>query len=85
MHWSRRHGPCRPAARTALRRGRLCNQGFDIDPAKGETLSRGDSYIVVIVTDHSKFDYARFVEQAQLFVDMRNATKEIVSAILVRC
>jgi UDP-N-acetyl-D-mannosaminuronate dehydrogenase len=59
--------------------------GIDIDLAKGETLSRGGSYILVIVTDHSKYDYARVVEQAQLVVDTRNATKGIVAANLVRC
>ena len=40
---------------------------------------------VVIVTDHSQYDYARIVEQAQLVVDTRNATKGIVAANLVRC
>jgi UDP-N-acetyl-D-glucosamine dehydrogenase len=40
---------------------------------------------VVIGTDHSQYDYARIVEQAQLFVDTRNATKGIAAANLVRC
>lgn len=40
---------------------------------------------VVIVTDHSQYDYARIVEQAKLVVDTRNATKGIVAANLVRC
>jgi UDP-N-acetyl-D-glucosamine dehydrogenase len=29
---------------------------------------------VVVVTDHSGIDYDRLVEQAQLVVDLRNAT-----------
>ncbi len=40
---------------------------------------------VVIVTDHSNIDYRRVVEEAQLVVDTRNATKGITSAKVVRC
>ena len=40
---------------------------------------------VVIVTDHSSYDYAAIVEQAQLVIDTRNATKGIESAKIVRC
>lgn len=40
---------------------------------------------VVIVTDHSDFDYARIVKEAQLVVDTRNATRGISSPTLVRC
>jgi UDP-N-acetyl-D-glucosamine dehydrogenase len=40
---------------------------------------------VVIVTDHSQYDYAEIVKQAQLVVDTRNATKGIKSNHLVRC
>ena len=40
---------------------------------------------VVIVTDHSSYDYAAIVEQANLVVDTRNATKGIQSAKIVRC
>lgn len=32
---------------------------------------------VVIVTDHSSYDYERIVEQAQLVVDTRNATRHV--------
>jgi len=39
---------------------------------------------VVIVTDHSSFDYARLVERAQLIVDSRNALKEFQSPKIVR-
>ncbi len=40
---------------------------------------------VVIVTDHSDYDYRAIVEQAQLVVDTRNATKGIDSPKIVRC
>jgi UDP-N-acetyl-D-glucosamine dehydrogenase len=40
---------------------------------------------VVIVTDHSTYDYKAIVEQSQLVVDTRNATKGINSPKIVRC
>ena len=40
---------------------------------------------VVIVTDHSRYDYRAIVEKAKLVVDTRNATKGIESAKIVRC
>jgi UDP-N-acetyl-D-glucosamine dehydrogenase len=40
---------------------------------------------VMIVTDHSTYDYARIVREAKLVVDTRNATKGIEAAHVVRC
>jgi UDP-N-acetyl-D-glucosamine dehydrogenase len=40
---------------------------------------------VMIVTDHSTYDYGKIVEEAQLVVDTRNATKGIDSAKIVHC
>jgi UDP-N-acetyl-D-glucosamine dehydrogenase len=40
---------------------------------------------VVIVTDHSSYDYAAIVAQSQLVIDTRNATKGIDSSKIVRC
>jgi UDP-N-acetyl-D-glucosamine dehydrogenase len=40
---------------------------------------------VLIVTDHSDYDYRRIVGEAQLVVDTRNATKGIESSKIVRC
>ncbi len=40
---------------------------------------------VLIVTDHSTYDYAKIVRESQLVVDTRNATKGITAANLVRC
>jgi UDP-N-acetyl-D-glucosamine dehydrogenase len=40
---------------------------------------------VLIVTDHSDYDYPDIVRQAQLVVDTRNATRGISSPKIVRC
>jgi UDP-N-acetyl-D-glucosamine dehydrogenase len=40
---------------------------------------------VLIVTDHSSYDYVKIVDQAQLVVDTRNATKGIRSSKIVHC
>ena len=40
---------------------------------------------VLIVTDHSDYDYAQIVKESQLVVDSRNATRGITSSKLVRC
>lgn len=40
---------------------------------------------VVIVTDHSQYDYPAIVEQSQLVVDTRNATKGLQAENIVRC
>jgi UDP-N-acetyl-D-glucosamine dehydrogenase len=40
---------------------------------------------VLIVTDHSDYDYTKIVDEAQLVVDSRNATKGIKSPKIVHC
>ena len=40
---------------------------------------------VLIVTDHSDYDYGRIVKESQLVVDTRNATRGIQSPKIVRC
>ena len=40
---------------------------------------------VLIVTDHSDYDYVDIVNKSQLVVDSRNATKGIQSSKIVRC
>src|SRR6267378_8717277 len=40
---------------------------------------------VLIVTDHSDYDYPKIVQEAQLVVDTRNATKGIESPKIVPC
>jgi UDP-N-acetyl-D-glucosamine dehydrogenase len=40
---------------------------------------------VLIVTDHSDYDYARIVRESKLVVDTRNATRDISAPHVVRC
>ncbi len=40
---------------------------------------------VLIITDHSDYDYRRIVDESKLVIDSRNATKGIVSPKIVRC
>jgi UDP-N-acetyl-D-glucosamine dehydrogenase len=50
------------------------------------TLDGLDQYdAVMIVTDHTSYDYARIVRESQLVIDTRNATKGIVADNVVRC
>jgi UDP-N-acetyl-D-glucosamine dehydrogenase len=48
-----------------------------------EDLQRFD--VVLIVTDHSSYDYKWIVEHSQLIIDTRNATKGIEDKKIVRC
>jgi len=48
---------------------------YDLQMKRSE-LEKLDEYdCVVIVTDHSDYDYKRIVREARLVVDTRNATK----------
>jgi UDP-N-acetyl-D-glucosamine dehydrogenase len=40
---------------------------------------------VLIVTDHSVYDFGEIVRRARLVVDTRNATRGIVSGKIVKC
>jgi UDP-N-acetyl-D-glucosamine dehydrogenase len=40
---------------------------------------------VLIVTDHSDYDYRNIVHEAKLVVDTRNATRDIKSSKIVHC
>ncbi len=62
-------------------RGRKYNLQMD-----RASLDRLDQYdCVLIITDHSDYDYAKIVKDSQLIVDTRNATKGITSEKIVRC
>jgi UDP-N-acetyl-D-glucosamine dehydrogenase len=52
---------------------------------RSELEKLGEYDCVVIVTDHSDYDYRRVVGESQLVVDTRNATKGIDSPKVVRC
>jgi UDP-N-acetyl-D-glucosamine dehydrogenase len=62
-------------------RGRKYNLEMANTPL--ENLEQFDA--VIIVTDHSNYDYPWIVEHANLVVDTRNATKGIESSKIVRC
>src|SRR5579884_639191 len=62
-------------------RGRKYNLEMKNTPL--ENLKQYDC--VIIVTDHSSYDYAKLVEEANLVIDTRNATKGMQNAKIVRC
>jgi UDP-N-acetyl-D-glucosamine dehydrogenase len=45
----------------------------------------GQYDVVLIVTDHSNYDFEAIVKESKLVVDTRNATKGIISDKIVRC
>ena len=58
---------------------------YDLNMTSAPLDNLGQYDAVVIVTDHSSYDYRAIVEQSQLVVDTRNATKGIQSPKIVRC
>jgi UDP-N-acetyl-D-glucosamine dehydrogenase len=62
-------------------RGRKYNLQMTCAPL--ENLGQYDC--VLIVTDHSDYDYKKIVQEAKLVVDTRNATKGIGSEKIVHC
>src|SRR5712691_8840665 len=58
---------------------------YDLQMKRTELEQLGQYDCIVIVTDHSDYDYRKIVGEAQLVVDTRNATKGIDSAKVVRC
>ena len=63
--------------------GRGRHYDLNMTSASLDNLAQYDA--AVIVTDHSCYDYKAIVEQSQLVVDTRNATKGIDAAKIVRC
>lgn len=58
---------------------------YDLQMKRAELENLGQYDCIVIVTDHSDYDYAHIVREAQLVVDTRNATKGIDSPKIVCC
>ncbi|HKU26578.1 MAG TPA: nucleotide sugar dehydrogenase [Candidatus Sulfotelmatobacter sp.] len=58
---------------------------YDLQMKCAELKNLGQYDCVVIVTDHSDYDYPQIVKEAQLVVDTRNATRGISSPKVVRC
>lgn len=58
---------------------------YHLQMKRAELNHFGEYDCVLIVTDHSDYDYARIVRESQLVVDTRNATRGITAPNLVRC
>ncbi len=58
---------------------------YDLQMKNAPLENLGQYDCVVIVTDHSDYDYKLITEQAQLVVDTRNATHGINSKKIVHC
>ncbi|MBZ5599805.1 MAG: nucleotide sugar dehydrogenase [Acidobacteriia bacterium] len=58
---------------------------YDLQMTCAPLENLGQYDCVLIVTDHSDYDYARIVQESQLVVDTRNATRGLHSAKIVRC
>ena len=58
---------------------------YDLDMKCTPLDNLGQYDCVLIVTDHSDYDYGRIVRESQLVVDTRNATKGIHNEKIVRC
>jgi UDP-N-acetyl-D-glucosamine dehydrogenase len=63
--------------------GRGRHYSLNMENTPLEDLSQYDA--VIIVTDHSDYDYARIVKESRLVVDTRNATHGMRSPKIVRC
>jgi UDP-N-acetyl-D-glucosamine dehydrogenase len=58
---------------------------YDLQMKCAELKNLGEYDCVVIVTDHSDYDFQGIVQEAQLVVDTRNATRGMDSPKIVRC
>ena len=58
---------------------------YDLQMKRSSLENLGQYDCVLIVTDHSDYDYQKIVQESQLVVDTRNATKGIQSPKVVRC
>src|SRR5450432_1871839 len=58
---------------------------YDLQMKCAELKDLGKYDCVLIVTDHSDYDFAHIVQESQLVVDTRNATRGISSGKIVHC
>jgi UDP-N-acetyl-D-glucosamine dehydrogenase len=58
---------------------------YDLQMKRTELDNLAQYDCVLIVTDHSDYDYPRIVQESQLIVDSRNATKGIQSPKIIHC
>jgi len=58
---------------------------YDLQMKCASMENLGQYDCVLIVTDHSDYDYAKIVRESQLVIDTRNATKGMQDPKIVRC
>jgi UDP-N-acetyl-D-glucosamine dehydrogenase len=58
---------------------------YDLQMRNTPLENLGQYDCVMIVTDHSDYDYKKIVQESQLVVDTRNATRGIEAENIVRC
>ena len=58
---------------------------YDLQMQRVPLDNLGQYDCVLIVTDHSDYDYRKIVKESQLVVDTRNATRGIQDAKIVHC
>jgi UDP-N-acetyl-D-glucosamine dehydrogenase len=58
---------------------------YDLHMNSTPLANLGQYDCVLIITDHSDYDYQRIVRESRLVVDTRNATRGIDSQKIVRC
>jgi UDP-N-acetyl-D-glucosamine dehydrogenase len=58
---------------------------YDLQMKRVALTDLGQYDCVLIVTDHSDYDYSQIVREAQLVVDTRNATRGISSPKIIHC
>ena len=58
---------------------------YDLNMTNTPLDNLGQYDAVLIVTDHTSYDYKKIVAEAKLVVDTRNATKGIISEKIVKC
>jgi UDP-N-acetyl-D-glucosamine dehydrogenase len=58
---------------------------YDLQMKCAELKDLGQYDCVVVVTDHSDYDFSKIVQESQLVVDTRNATKGLKSSKIVHC
>jgi UDP-N-acetyl-D-glucosamine dehydrogenase len=58
---------------------------YDLQMERASLENLGQYDCVLIVTDHSDYDYPRIVKESKLVVDTRNATRGIEDSKIVRC
>ena len=83
--WQRGHAPTGLLKLKRMGSGSRNPMSSYLQMKRSELDQLGQYDCIVIVTDHSDYDYKKIVGEAQLVVDTRNATKGMTSPKVVRC